>query len=332
MPDLELVSIIIPCFNTERWIAEAIDSCLKQTYSNVEIIIIDDGSTDGSLAVIKRYGDRITWESGSNRGGNYARNRGFELSKGQFIQYLDADDYILPEKIDRQVTFMKQTGANVVYGDWRHKRHFPDGRAVLEDIQVSGIQADILESLLADWWVSPACLFFKRAIVEKTGGWDEQLKAGQDRDFFISAVMNGANVAYQPGCYSIYRRYGNVTVSTSSRARSLESHYLIVSRVEQKLRATSQLTTIYQKALAQSYFTLARKYIETEPQKYKELLNKVLSLHPTFRANSKDRTIFYNLVQNILGFRRLEQLVVFFKRLKILFSKKRITESVKLKS
>lgn len=320
----KLVSIIIPCFNAERWLREAIDSCLQQTYGAIEVIVIDDGSTDSSLEIIKTYGDRILWESGPNLGGNVARNRGFALSKGEYIQYLDADDYILPEKIERQVNFLEQTNADAVYGDWRHKRHFPDGRVVLEDIQVSGLQPDILQSLLADWWVSPACLLFRRSIVEKTGGWDEQLKAGQDRDFFLSIVMNGAAVIYQPGCYSIYRRHGNVTVSTSSRTRYLESHYLIISRAEQKLKATHQLTSTYQQALAQSYFRLARKYLDIDTQKYTELLNKALFLHPTFKANAKDRTIIYNLAQNILGFHRLEQLVVFLKRLKASLTKKKV--------
>ena len=104
----KLVSIIIPCYNAEKWLTEAIDSCLNQTYSNIEVIVVDDGSTDGSLDIIKSYGNKIIWETGKNKGGNHARNRGFVLSKGAYIQFLDADDYILPEKIARQVDFLEQ--------------------------------------------------------------------------------------------------------------------------------------------------------------------------------------------------------------------------------
>lgn len=94
----KLVSIIIPCFNASRWIAETIESCLQQTYSNIEIIVIDDGSTDNSLLIIKNYENQITYQSIPHNGGNYARNLGLKLSSGEYIQFLDADDYILPKK------------------------------------------------------------------------------------------------------------------------------------------------------------------------------------------------------------------------------------------
>ncbi len=76
-----LVSILIPCYNAERWIGQAIESALGQTWPNKEVIVVDDGSTDGSLEVIKSFGDRIKWETGPNRGGNVARNRLLELSR-----------------------------------------------------------------------------------------------------------------------------------------------------------------------------------------------------------------------------------------------------------
>lgn len=318
----KIVSVIIPCFNAEKWIKEAIDSCLNQRYPAIEIIVIDDGSNDNSLEIIKSYRDQIKWETGPNRGGNYARNRGFALSKGEYIQYLDADDYILPKKIENQVRFLEDTGADVVYSDWRHQRHLPNGRIILEDIKVSGIQADILESLLADWWVSPACLLFTRASVEKTGGWDENLKAGQDRDFFISVVMAGANVVYQAGCDSIYRRYGNITVSTSSKVRYLENHIYILEKVEQKLREMDNFSNKYSYALAQSYFRIARGYLHTDYSKYLFFLDKTLTLAPNFKAKSSDRTAIFNLGQNIFGFQNIESIVVFYKRMKALLAEK----------
>lgn len=309
----KLVSVIIPCYNAEKWLSQAIESCLKQTYSPIEIIVIDDGSTDSCLDIIKNYGNQIIWESGVNRGGNYARNRGFALSKGEYIQFLDADDYILPEKISRQVDFLEKTGADVVYGDWRHQRHLCSGEVILEDIKVSGQQDDMLAALLSDWWVSPACLLFRRQAVQKSNGWDENLKAGQDRDFFISVVMSGAKVAYQPGCYSIYRRYGNITVSSSSKTRYLENQLLINKKVENQLSQSGKLSNKYKQALAQSYFLLARAYIEISPNNYKKLINKVLSLSPDFKAHSANRTGIYSLLQNILGFRIVEKLVFIFK-------------------
>src|SRR5580704_15422021 len=103
-----LVSILIPCYNAERWVAQAIESALAQTWPEKEVIVVDDGSTDGSLGIIKQFEARIRWETGPNRGGNNTRNRLLELARGEWLQYLDADDYLLPDKVGRQMKFLEQ--------------------------------------------------------------------------------------------------------------------------------------------------------------------------------------------------------------------------------
>jgi glycosyltransferase involved in cell wall biosynthesis len=306
----KLVSIIIPCFNAEKWLAEAIDSCLQQTYANIEIIVIDDGSTDNSLEIIKSYQDKVIWHVFPHKGGNYARNRGFDLSSGEYIQYLDADDYILPEKIERQVQCLEETGADVVYGDWRHQRHLSNGSIVLENIETSEIQTDILASLLANWWVALAAILYRKSAVESSGGWDETLTAAQDRDFFISVVINKAKVVYQPGCYSIYRRYGAVTVSTFSKTRWLQNHYIVLGKSEKKLLEMNNLSIKYRHALARSYFELARESLFVDYSQYLIFLEEALVRFPEFQVNSK-RGI-YKLAQNILGFRQTERLASCF--------------------
>src|SRR5260370_41966977 len=101
-----LVSILIPCFNAERWVAQAIESALSQTWPEKEVIVVDDGSTDASLEIIESFGARERWETGPNRGGNVARNRLLELARGEWLHYLDADDYLVPEKIASQMEFI----------------------------------------------------------------------------------------------------------------------------------------------------------------------------------------------------------------------------------
>ncbi|MUG98076.1 glycosyltransferase [Scytonema sp. UIC 10036] len=303
-----LVSVIIPCFNTERWIAEAIDSCLQQTYPNIEIIVVDDGSTDNSLEIIKSYGKKVIWQSVDHRGGNYARNKGLTLSKGKYIQYLDADDYILPNKIERQVSFLEETGADVVYGDWRFRHHLPDGTSFLGDIERPGTQADIIESLLADWWTAVASLLYRRTAVERSGGWDENLKAAQDRDFFLSVVLQGAKVVYQPGCHAVYRRYGNVTVSTRSKPLWIESHRSVLIKAEQKLKQLNLLSIKYRYALAKCYFDLSREALQIDDySKYLQLLKEALIVFPEFKRDNGRQS--YHLIQSICGFRLAESIV-----------------------
>src|SRR5688572_3055345 len=102
----QMVSILIPCHNAARWISQAIESALAQSWGWKEVVAVDDGSTDHSLEIIKSFGDRIRFETGPNRGGNAARNRLLELASGEWLQYLDADDYLLPDKVERQMEFL----------------------------------------------------------------------------------------------------------------------------------------------------------------------------------------------------------------------------------
>jgi glycosyltransferase involved in cell wall biosynthesis len=310
---MKLVSIIIPCFNADRWLQEAIDSCLQQTYANVEIIVIDDGSTDRSLEIIRGYGDRIRWESNSNRGGCYARNRGFVLSTGDYIQYLDADDYILPEKIAKQVMALEDSGADVVYGDWQYQKHLPNGTVVLDAVNLGGPKADFLETLLSDsQWIAPMAFLFTRASVIRSGGWDESLKTGQDRDFFISVALSGARFHYQPGCDSIYRRYGNVTVSTSSKTRWRNGHFALMEKAEIKLAQLGRLSQLYRQALAHSYYEKIRAdRTAIDCTQYRWALRKIVSLDPNFQPLNIKKT--YSILQKFLGFEQTEIIIRFFK-------------------
>jgi len=102
-----LVSIIIPCYNAEKYISESIESAINQTYKNCEVIVINDGSTDSSLQIIKNYHARVEIIDQPNQGGCAARNRGINSAKGEYIQFLDADDILSPECIEKKLLELK---------------------------------------------------------------------------------------------------------------------------------------------------------------------------------------------------------------------------------
>src|SRR5438093_263789 len=165
-----LVSILIPCYNAERWIAEAVESALAQTWADKEVIVVDDGSTDRSLEIIRSYDDRVRWETGPNRGGGAARNRLLELSRGDWLQYLDADDYLLPNKIEQQMAVVAaRSDVDIVFGPvilehWSEE---------LNRRELLAIPAPHdLWILLATWGLpqTGATLWRKAAVVE-VGGW-----------------------------------------------------------------------------------------------------------------------------------------------------------------
>ncbi|MDB6115980.1 MAG: putative glycosyl transferase, partial [Lacunisphaera sp.] len=110
-----LASIIIPCFNAGRWVAATLDSALAQTWSRCEVILIDDGSTDDSLAIARTFVPRgVQVISQPNRGASAARNHGLRAARGEFIQFLDADDLISPDKIAAQIELLRARPAGTV--------------------------------------------------------------------------------------------------------------------------------------------------------------------------------------------------------------------------
>lgn len=110
-----LVSVIIPCFNSELFIQDCVESVLKQTYENIEIILIDDGSTDESLSKIEQFSTKIMILKKENQGAASARNLGIRNSNGSYIAFLDSDDIWHPEKIERQVQRITEKQLDLVY-------------------------------------------------------------------------------------------------------------------------------------------------------------------------------------------------------------------------
>jgi glycosyltransferase involved in cell wall biosynthesis len=300
-------------------VREAIESCLSQTYPNIEIIVVDDGSTDRSLEVLRRFLPKIRLETAPHRGGNSARNRGFALSTGEYIQYLDADDYLEPDKISQQVSFLEETKADAVYGDWRCRRHLP-GTSLdyLDKVEFTGLQRDIVASLLSlrggysglqPWWLNGGALLYRRQAVNQVGGWDETLRAAQDMDFITSVALSGAKIGYQSGCYFVHRKYGTVSVSSSNLSRWVESYCTSLSKSKLALARTAQLTQEYRSALAVGYFEVARNCYRydapasfaTYAKAFDRLVNEIVDLCPLF--NVKGETRAFMLLQWLFGFK-----------------------------
>jgi len=128
------VSVVIPAYNAARWLAAAVESCLAQSFQDLEIIIVDDGSSDATRSLVAQWSAPIRVVHTEHRGSSAARNVGTALARGEFIQYLDADDYLLPDKIARQVARLACSGAEVAYGDWRYRFEFPGGWHLLSPV------------------------------------------------------------------------------------------------------------------------------------------------------------------------------------------------------
>ncbi len=210
------VSVIIPAYNAEGFIADAIDSVLGQTLPPYEIIVVDDGSTDGTLDVVRRYGDRIRLLRQPNRGPAAARNLGLANARGEFVAFLDADDLWTPRNLELQVRRIAEDRRHVLsYGRVRpfvgepppaFRRTEPTGDAWPE--------GDVETSLIHDTIWATCAVVARRDVLSRLGGFDEGLRIGEDYDLWLRCAAAGS-VRYTPYYVAAIRQHAASTTRTS---------------------------------------------------------------------------------------------------------------------
>lgn len=204
-----LVSVVIPNYNYGRFLSETIDSVLTQTYPNMEIIVVDDGSTDDSLEILAAYKEKgITVIQQTNRGVGAARNIGAAKSKGEFIAFLDADDIWLPTKIERQLKIFTGEIGLVTCG----MREFDSSsNETLAYLMSKKTDWNVQEILLLDYpVVSGSAIVVRRSTFEASGGFDErkEMHPSEDWEFFYR-MARLAKVVFLPEILVSYRNHGN---------------------------------------------------------------------------------------------------------------------------
>jgi glycosyltransferase involved in cell wall biosynthesis len=180
-----LVSCIIPVYNGERFLAEAVESILAQTYQNLEIIIVDDGSTDGTASVAASFGDRVRYVRQKNSGPAAARNRGLQEARGEFIGFLDADDLWAENKLQRQLAHFRARpelaySVTLTQNFWEKEVEGEEAR-FKDHARSRPMPGYVTQTLLT-----------RREWMEKTAGFDPSLKHGDSADWFQRVHEQGA--------------------------------------------------------------------------------------------------------------------------------------------
>jgi glycosyltransferase involved in cell wall biosynthesis len=219
-----VLSIIIPCYNAERTLRATIDSALAQNVEK-EIIVVDDGSTDGTADIIRSFGADIRPSFGPNNGAGAARNTGTSLARGDFLQYLDSDDLLAADTLRLRLDALESSGADVAHTDWQQLIEQPDG-----SLQSGPVMRPPLDLITADvevatatsrFWAPPAALLYRRGIVEAVGRWREDFRIIQDARFLFDAAACGARFVYVSGIGAFYRVRWN-SLSRLSNANFIE--------------------------------------------------------------------------------------------------------------
>jgi glycosyltransferase involved in cell wall biosynthesis len=211
------VSILIPCYNAERFVHEAVTSALDQEYADKEIIVINDGSTDGSLAILQSFGDKIKLVSRENKGGNPTRNELLKLATGDWIQYLDADDYLSKSKIADQMKWIEaHPGFDVVYGPVMIV--YDNGKERTLEVQEVAYPDDAWAGLVS--WELPqtSSPLFRRSALIDVGGWNEQQKVCQEHELYFRLLKADKKFIGLGDLRNMtnYRIWGQATVSRKS--------------------------------------------------------------------------------------------------------------------
>jgi glycosyltransferase involved in cell wall biosynthesis len=218
--DPSLVSIVIPTYNSALFICAAVDSCLAQTYPNSEIIVVDDGSTDGTRDLLAaRYGERIRYLYQQNAGPSAARNSGIRAARGAFIQFCDADDQLLPPKVERCMeVFKREPDLGVVYTRYQHVE--VDGKTPVPLTDPPLLSGDIFCDLLlsnGNAILTSATLVRRDALLE-VGLFDERsdLQGTEDWDLFLRVAVR-YHYASIDEILLLYRRHAGGLTANSYR-------------------------------------------------------------------------------------------------------------------
>ena len=204
--------------------------------------MVDDGSTDGSLDIVKEFASTVLWTTGPNRGGNAARNQLLELARGEWLQYLDADDYLLPDKISQQMNFMRaHPEADVVFGPvtlehWsaRESRH--------ELLPIP--QPHDLWILLARWYLpQTGSPLWRKQAIRDVGGWKLNQPCCQEHELYFRLLAAGKQLVYCPSNGAVYRQWGEDTVCKRDPQELRRRRLEIEQRIEDFLRERCELTS-----------------------------------------------------------------------------------------
>ena len=204
-----LVSVLIPCFNAEAFVGAALESVLAQSYAPIEIIVVDDGSTDGSPGVLDQFRARgVTIITQANAGQCAAANQALSVANGAYIKFFDADDLLHPEMIERQMRALAGRTEPVALGEWARFCQAPE-EATFTPLPMyrnaNPVEWLTGEFLTGEPMMQCAMFLFPRAVLDRIGGWDERLSLINDFEFFARVLTAASEIVYAPGARMYYR-------------------------------------------------------------------------------------------------------------------------------
>ena len=299
MPERALVSVIIPAYNAEAYIERALKSISNQTYNNIEIIVVDDGSTDDTARIVKSFTDsRIRYLYQENQWLGAARNTGIKISKGEYICFLDVDDFYLPHKTEKQVRFLEENAQyDIVYCPAFHFYSDNLSQLIRKKAKVYPC-GNIFDDLLKCSMINPNTPMLRRTIIDSgIIFWDGKEKYPEDWDFFLRiaregfrfGIINEELVVVEIRENSLTTEWAEQWIYRENIIVMLENLFSKMSPLQHKLHRKDALIKKYKLQLAITYLISGRN---------PEFFELIAHLYPTIIVYSL--RLFISLVPSFI--------------------------------
>ena len=267
------VSIIIPLYNSEAYIAQTIDSCLAQTHDNIEIIVIENGSTDQGYQVVKSIDDkRLSVFQITTPNAAAARNYGFQKATGTYVMFLDADDVMAPNKIELQLKALSKKPKGFIACCAWAKFKTNTKEAVISPQKVWNIQNPIdwcLQSWMGEGMMIPGCWLIPKPIIDKAGLWDERLSLHDDGEFMCRVLLASKGNVFVENTVVYYRQLASSLSRQNQSYRAAKSALNVCESYRKSLLPLYDGPKVRQ-ALAYNY----RRFMYEFHPKHKDLLQQ----------------------------------------------------------
>jgi glycosyltransferase involved in cell wall biosynthesis len=251
-----LVSILIPAFNAQDWIAATIASALQQSWPNKEIIVVDDGSKDQTFTIAQQFSSRgVKVVTQPNQGASGARNAAFSMAKGDYIQWFDADDLLAPDKIERQMAVVAESKSKrtLLSGAWGYFFYRPAKATFCPTSLWCDLSPTewLMRKMVEGIHMQPDTWLVSRELTLAAGPWDTRLWRDNDGEYFCRVILASDSIRFVPEARSYYRKAGSSSVSfiglsnkkMDSLFMSMKLHVGYLLSLEDSLRTRAACVT-----------------------------------------------------------------------------------------
>lgn len=302
------VSVVIPCHNVEQHVAAALASVLDQQHADLDVVCVDDGSTDGTSALLQRllamHAGRFRVITTPNHGASAARNLGMRETTGVYIQFLDADDTIAPNKISAQIALASARSLpDLIIGDF--EQLMPNGLLLPMQAQTGNAWMALIRTRMG----TTSANLWKRSAVEQAGGWNEQWASSQDYEFMFRMLQANARVEWDPVVRTQVLKRASGSISQTGVRANWDRYIALRQAIKEHLRASDAQRYAAEIETLRQYIFMALRIVAAEdlPKAVSEYARCV---GPRFRPQvSRAITERYALLHNLLGFATTERLL-----------------------